>query len=253
MRLPLTSLALLAIVSFPADSQVTGTIIREPLARPTAIRAFALLSPVNPATGRRGQQNLTIQLTGLNTHFAQGVTTLSMGSGIAVISPVTVVSPTSASAVISIDAATPAGSRAVTVTSGAEVVSLGEGFSVTENPDYFGKSCGAAYGSSLGNMSKGMSRVVSGIIDVAGVEDWFTVSAPSGTNVKLTLSGVGAGSEFEVSALASCAGTPLVSTSPGIVPKEIMLPGNGSQYVIRVRASQWKAESSRFTLTLVAE
>jgi hypothetical protein len=196
---------------------------------------------------------MTVQLTGMNTHFSQGVTTVSLGPGITIVSPVTVVSPTSASAVISIDAATAAGARAVTVTSGAEVVSLSDGFSVTENPDYFPKTCGNASSSSLGSIYKGSSKQVYGIIDVANVEDWFSVSVPSGANLKLTLTGVGPGSEFEVSASSSCGAVPLVSTSPGIAPKQIMLPGAASPYLIRVRASQWKPESSRFTLTLVAE
>lgn len=251
MRATLTSLVLLAVVSAPAGSQISGTILREP--KTTFIRA-AILSPVSPATGRRGQQNLTLQLSGLNTHFLQGVTTVSMGPGITIVSPVNVVSPTYASAVISIDAATSAGARAVTVTSGPEVVSLIEGFSVTENPDSFPKTCGAAGNSSLGTMSKGMSRMVYGIIDVAGVEDWFTVSVPWGTSLKLTLTGAGAGSEFEVSALPNCAVAPIASTTPGVTPKQIVLPAGASQtFVIRVKTSQWRAESSRFTLSLAAE
>lgn len=251
MRTTPTSLVLLAALSIPADSQITATIQREPIAR-TSLTRLVLLNPVSPATGRRGQQNLTVQVTGVNTHFTQGVTTLSMGAGITIVSPVTIVSPTSASAVISIDAATLAGGRTVSVTSGAEVVSLGEGFSVTENPDYFPKTCATATSANLGTIYKGMSKQVTGLIDVAGVEDWFAVSVPSGTNLKLTLTGGGTGSEFEVSAQSSCADAPLVSTSPGIAPKQIMLTG-GASYVIRVRASLWKAQNSRFTLTMVAE
>jgi hypothetical protein len=252
MRTNLTSLVMLAVASIPAGAQITGTIQREPIARTTLTR-LVLLSPLNPATGRRGQQNLTVQLSGVNTHFSQGVTTVSMGPGVTLVSPVTVASPTSATAVISIDAAAVAGARAVSVTSGAEVVSLSDGFSVTENPDYFAKVCATASSSNLGSMYKGTSRQVVGFIDVASTEDWFVVSAPEGTNLKLTLTGSGTGSEFEVSAASSCGAAPLVSTSPGISPKQIMLPGGATQYVLRVRASQWKAESSRFTLTLVAE
>lgn len=252
MRRTLTSLVLLAVVSVSASSQiVTGTITREPIARTTFSRV-AMLSPVSPATARRGQQNVTVQLTGLGTHFSQGVTTLAMGAGITLVSPVTVVSPTSATAVINIDPATAAGSRAVSVTSGAEVVSLTDAFSVTENPDYFPKSCGMAGNYSLGTIFKGSSKQVVGFIDVASTEDWFAVTAPSGTNLQLTLTGGGTGSEFEMSAQSNCGTTPLVSTSQGISPKAIMLTG-GASYVIRVRASQWKADNSRFTLTLVGQ
>jgi len=89
MRATITSLVLLAIVSAPASSQISGTILREPK---TTFLRLTILNPVSPSTGRRGQQNLTVQLTGLNTHFLQGITTLSMGPGIALVSPVTVVS-----------------------------------------------------------------------------------------------------------------------------------------------------------------
>ena len=252
MRRTLTSLVLLAVASIPASSQiVTGTITREPIARTTFSR-IAMLSPVSPATARRGQQNVTVQLTGLGTHFSQGVTTLAMGAGITLVSPVAVASPTSATAVINIDPATPAGSRAVSVTSGAEVVSLADAFSVTENPDYFPKTCGSAGNYSLGTIFKGLSKQVIGFIDLASTEDWFVVSTAAGTDVKLTLTGGGTGSEFELSAQSVCGTNPLVSTSQGIAPKEIMLNG-GASYVIRVRASQWKADNSRFTLTLVGQ
>jgi hypothetical protein len=252
MQRALTSLGLLAAVSIPASAQITTTTItREPIARTTFSRV-AMLSPVSPATARRGQQSVTVQLTGLGTHFSQGVTTLSMGTGITLVSPVTVVSPTSATAVVNIDPSTPAGSRTVSVTSGAEVVSLSDAFSVTENPDFFPKSCGMASNYSLGSIFTGSSKQVVGLIDVAGTEDWFSVTVPQTTNLKLTLTGGGTGSEFEMSAQSSCGSPVLVTTSPGVAPKEFMLNG-GASYVIRVRASQWKADNSRFTLTLVGQ
>src|SRR5215212_6570221 len=106
MRATLTSLVLLAVGSIPAGSQVTATIRREPMT--LQIRA-ALLNPASPASGRRGQQNLTVQLTALNTHFSQGITSVNMGPGITIVSPVTVISPSSASAVINIDGGAAAG------------------------------------------------------------------------------------------------------------------------------------------------
>ena len=247
MRATLTTLAALALVALPASSQITGTISRE---RTVLIRAV-FLGSVSPATARRGQQNVTVTLTGLNTHFSQGVTTLGMGSGITVVSPVTVMSPTSANAVISVDAGTTAGARAVTVTSGAEVVSMNDGFTVLENPDYFGKVCNSA--TQLGTLQKGMSKQAIGLLDMAVVEDWFAISVPAATSLKLTLSGVGTGSEFEVSTFSSC-GVPGVSTAAGVSPKQLILPaGQAVTYLIRISASHWNAASPRFTLTAVAE
>ena len=248
MRAALTSLVALAAISFPASSQVvTGTIRREPISS-LSLSRLSLLSSPSPSTARRGQQNVTIQFTGVNTHFSQGVTTVSMGPGITIVSPVTVALPTSASAVISIDAAASAGTRPVTITSGGETVTLNEGFAVLENPDPFAKACGAA--TALGSLFPGMSRQVVGWLDMAGVQDWFAVSVPAGVSLKLSLSGVGAGSEFEIATFSSCA-TQGASTSAGVTPKEIIIPAGQAQNVfVRLSASQWAAASPRFTLTL---
>ena len=81
-------------------------------------------------TGQQGQQNLSIAITGQNTHFVQGTTTASFGAGITVAS-VTVNSPTSATAVINIDPAAMIGARTVTLTTSAETVGLANSFTVT--------------------------------------------------------------------------------------------------------------------------
>jgi len=89
-----------------------------------------VLTTVNPNTGRQGQQNLSVNLTGQFTHWLQGTTTASFGTDITVNS-VTVANATSLTADISIDANAVLGTRTVTVTTAAEVVSLQNGFSVT--------------------------------------------------------------------------------------------------------------------------
>jgi len=248
MRATLTSLVALAVVSMPVASQISGGIIlREPK---TTLLRIAMLSTPNPSTARRGQQNVTVQVSGVGTHFSQGVTTLSFGSGVTIVSPVTVVSPTSASAVVSVDAAAPAGARAISASTGTEVLSLNDGFTVLENPDYFGKVCSVS--TNLGMLYKGMSKRVDGFIDMAPVEDWFAVTAPVGTSLKLTLAPVGAGSEFEITTFSSC-GTLAAGTAAGVSPKEIIVPAGPQQTIlIRVNASRWNAASSRFSLTLSA-
>ena len=82
-----------------------------------------------PNTGQQGQQNLSVAIIGQSTHFAQGTTTASFGDGITMVS-LTVNSPTSATAVLHINPAALAGPRNVTLTTGAEVVSLPNGFTV---------------------------------------------------------------------------------------------------------------------------
>jgi hypothetical protein len=83
---------------------------------------------------------LAVTITGAYTSFVQGTTQASFGAGIAVgggaegqPGPVTVNSPTSATAQISIDPAAAAGAQTVTVTTGAATETLPSGFTV-ESP-----------------------------------------------------------------------------------------------------------------------
>jgi hypothetical protein len=85
---------------------------------------------VNPNTGQQGQSSLSVNLTGQFTHWVQGTTTASFGAGITV-ATLTINSGASATAVLNIDPAAAAGARNVTVTTGAEIVTLNNGFTVT--------------------------------------------------------------------------------------------------------------------------
>ena len=96
----------------------------------TVTNGTPVLTLVNPNTGQQGQQNLSVAVTGQFTHFVQGTTTASFGAGITVAS-LTVNSATSAIAVINLSASAAAGARNVTLTTGAEVATLANGFTVT--------------------------------------------------------------------------------------------------------------------------
>jgi hypothetical protein len=85
---------------------------------------------VLPSVGLRGQQNLSVSITGQNTHFVQGTTTASFGAGV-MVGALTVNSSTSATAVLNIDAAAAGGNRNVTLTTGSEAPTLANGFAVT--------------------------------------------------------------------------------------------------------------------------
>ena len=89
----------------------------------------ALLT-VNPGSGQQGQQNLNVQIAGQYTNFVQGTTQVGFGAGITVNS-VTVANATSLTANISISAGAATGARTVTATTGAEALSLANGFNVT--------------------------------------------------------------------------------------------------------------------------
>ena len=88
------------------------------------------MTQVNPNTGQQGQSNLSVTLTGQFTHWLQGTTAATFGAGITITS-LTVNSATSATAILNISATATAGASNVTVTTGREVVTLTNGFTVT--------------------------------------------------------------------------------------------------------------------------
>ena len=145
--------------------------------------AAPLISSVSPATGRQNQ-NMSVNITGQSTHFVQGTTTATFGAGITLTS-LTVNSATSATAVLNIDPNAATGARNVTLTTGAEVVTLVNGFTVT-----------------------------------AGTPVITLVSPSSGqqgqTNLSVTISGnfthFGTGSVVTFSGMGIAAGTPTAAT-----------------------------------------
>ena len=78
------------------------------------------LNGASPFSGQPGQ-SLTVRLFGQYTHWAQGATTVTFGEGVTVDS-VTVVDATTADVDILIDSIATLGGRAVTVTTGGEIV-----------------------------------------------------------------------------------------------------------------------------------
>src|SRR5688572_4627882 len=92
---------------------------------------------VIPNTAQAGQ-SVSVTLTAQNTNFSQGTTQANFGAGISVggaaegdFGPVTVNSPTTIIAQLTINAATVVGPRTVSVRTGTEEVSLANGFTVT--------------------------------------------------------------------------------------------------------------------------
>jgi hypothetical protein len=62
-----------------------------------------VLTDANPNSAQPGQQKLSVKLTAQSTHFVQGTTTADFGTGTTVAS-LTVASPTSATAIVNVDA-----------------------------------------------------------------------------------------------------------------------------------------------------
>jgi hypothetical protein len=90
----------------------------------------ALLTSVTPNTGQQGQNGLNVNLTGQGTQWLQGTTVANFGAGVTVVS-LTVNSPNTATAVLNVGLAATPGVRNVSMTTGAEVATMNNGFSVT--------------------------------------------------------------------------------------------------------------------------
>ena len=92
--------------------------------------ATPTIASVVPNTGQQGQTLASVAITGQNTNFVQGTTVASFGAGITVNS-LTVNSATTATANITIQEGAASGARDVTMTTGSEVATLTNGFTVT--------------------------------------------------------------------------------------------------------------------------
>ena len=90
------------------------------------------VSALSPNSVLVGAQNFAVSLTGENTHFQQGVSTVDFGNGVTVAS-LTVNSPTNATAVLNVAPTVSPGSRSVRVTTLGEAAgpSKGEGSPTT--------------------------------------------------------------------------------------------------------------------------
>lgn len=98
--------------------------------RVAASAPLPTISVISPNSGQQGQQNLVVNVVGQNTHFVQGTTQVSLGSDVTVNS-VTVSDAVNLTASLTISLTASLGSHSVTVTSGDEVASLANGFTVS--------------------------------------------------------------------------------------------------------------------------
>lgn len=105
------------------------------------IRGFTInagtptLLSVSPNSAPQGQKGVVVKIGAQFTHFVQGATTASFGPGITVTS-LTINSPSSATAVLDLDGGAGIGNRLLTMTTGAELVTLPRAFLITSTNGY---------------------------------------------------------------------------------------------------------------------
>src|SRR5260370_48775 len=172
-----------------------------------------VITQVNPNTGLLGQQNESLTITGMFTHWVQNTTTaVFSGTGVNVVS-VTVNSGTSATVVINIDPAAATGGRDVTLTTNAEVVTRVNGFAVTNaTPPTLSvnrKVLNYGINGSLVTSPQTILVTIAGGVTPAG---WTATSDHANITVN-PASGVGTGT-FQISASFGASGIVTVS-SPG--------------------------------------
>ena len=129
VNVTLTTGAENAHVPSPQEStvQVQGFSVTRP--RPLLVKA-------EPNTVAQGQTGVSIVLTGDATSFQQGVTTAEFGPGITVTS-LTVSSNTRATAVINVDPSAPLIGHDIQVTTGSELATMGNAFTLGLRPSTF--------------------------------------------------------------------------------------------------------------------
>ncbi len=234
------------------QAQVSPLKPPSPISRRPAILSApvtaVLLAGLTPNKGRQAQRGVPIVLNGRLTNFAAGVTTVNFGPGVTVTIPVQVSSTNTATATIDIAPLAATGPRTVTVTTGAEVVTLPGGFTVTPQPDSYGKACSSA--SNMGVLQAGTSGSTTGVLDDMGVQDWFTFTFGATASLTLTLTAVQAGPEFDFVVMAGCGLNQIASSTPGNPSKQATLPSSAPHTVfVVVRATRWDITAPRFTLT----
>lgn len=151
-----------------------------------------ILTSLNPAAGRPGQ-TFSATITGANTHFLQGTTQVSLGAGV-VVNSVVVASPTSLTAQLAIDPNASPGTRTLTVTTNAEVVSAADVFtvqqavpvlsSVSPNVGQQGQALSVALTGQFTHFAQGATQVnFGGDITVGAIN----VTSPTSLTVALTI------------------------------------------------------------------
>jgi hypothetical protein len=121
-NITVSPLAYVDIVCNPSGHTITITTGSEQVSLPGTFcvaRGPAQVTNVNPSSGVQGSTE-TVTITGSATHFIQGETTASFGSGINV-GNVTVTSPTTATVAIAVTTAAPTGYTSVTMSTLGEV------------------------------------------------------------------------------------------------------------------------------------
>jgi hypothetical protein len=133
---PTSAMAVLNIAANAAVGLQTVTITTGSEVE-TRVNGFAVTSTANPLmviqanTGQQGQQNLSVNISDdFSSYWVPGLTAVSFGPGITV-TYVTVNATYSVTAVLNISPTAPTGPRNVTVTTGTEVDTLSNGFTVT--------------------------------------------------------------------------------------------------------------------------
>lgn len=114
--------------SVPPTSVPPTSSVPANLAKPTIVS-------ISPSTIRQGYGGGgTFLLKGRGTHWVRGVTTVDFGPGVTLVSPMYVVDAETATTFPKIEPDATPGPRTITVTTGEEVVTLVNGFTITATP-----------------------------------------------------------------------------------------------------------------------
>ena len=196
------------------------------------------LASAAPTAGQQGQ-SLTVRLLGEFTHWVQGTTTVTFGTGITV-NTVTIVDATTADVAITVDPLTFIGDRLVTATTGGEIVSANK-FSVVAGPAIIANSTPQS-----GNQGQDIILTLTGLnthwaqgatqFSMAGVGgdiklNYFLVGSPTSATAGITISptaGLGSRSIYMITGGESLVSANAFVVTGGIPAVASVSPGSGT-------------------------
>src|SRR5262249_25704775 len=110
---------------------VLVSMVATPIAPTSPTMSLPSIKQVSPNTAAQGANNLNVTLTGFATSWVNGTTKADFGPGITLVGALNIRSATEASAVVQVDPTATLGAHSVTLTTGAQIARLSNGFTVT--------------------------------------------------------------------------------------------------------------------------
>ena len=225
--------------------------------QPQPLPLHNVTATFSPNSGQQGQ-TMTVAITGINTHFTQGVTQIqqsALSSSRIGAGSVTVTSPTTAAATFTIlpTAITGTSQYALVLTTNTAQsleTALGD-FTITPAPDGFSHSQNPTSGVDIYTEN---TQTFDGQLASLGGEDWFWLECDTGA-CTIAVQNVSPPTHIVVDVLnaqyLNVASTDQQVNSLAQPPNSpIKIPGESAYYYLRVQATTWDLSHPKYSLVI---